>query len=173
MKNILKTTRRKYNEYFSFVISHLSSSKGFTLIELLIVFSITGILTGIGMASYSSYNNNQSLNNASADVLNMLTTAKSRSISQVKPPQCGNTSLTGYRVTFVSSQYVLHVLCGGTTHVLRTQDLPLGVTYATGSSTSITFDVLRGTSTPGLITLSGFGKNKNISVSSAGTISTN
>jgi prepilin-type N-terminal cleavage/methylation domain-containing protein len=147
--------------------------KGFTLIELLIVFAVIGILTGIGMASYSSYNNTQSLQTSSSDVVNMITTAKSRAISQVKPSQCGSAVLVGYRVNFASPQYSMHVLCGNTSYLLQTKDLPTGVTFATGSSASVTFAAFRGTSSPGTVTLSGFGKTKNISVSSAGTITSN
>lgn len=174
------TSNIKRFRYFSFLISHFSFQKGFTpirsgftLIELLVVFAIVGILTGVGMASYASYNNNQSVRNARADVLNMLSTAKSRAISQAKPSQCGTTSLTAYRVTFVSPQYSLVVLCGGTTHILSTQELPSGVIFDVGSASSVTFAVSRGTSTQSTVSLSGFGKTNTINISSTGNIMSN
>src|SRR4030066_527186 len=37
--------------------SNLVGSRGFNLVELLIVLAIIGILTGIGLASYTGFNN--------------------------------------------------------------------------------------------------------------------
>lgn len=147
--------------------------KGFTLIELLVVFSLIGVLTAAGIASFSSYSNNQSVQNASADVVNMLTTAKSRSVSQAKPQQCGTNTLAGYRVTFIASTYSLYVVCGTNTYLVKSQDLPNDVSFATGSTATINFAVLKGTANPGSVTVSGFGKSRIINVSAAGTISTN
>jgi prepilin-type N-terminal cleavage/methylation domain-containing protein len=177
---IIKQISKNGFPHLSYVISHLlalpnagSFRKGFTLIELLVVFTIVGILTSVGIASYASYNNNQSVRNAKSDVLNMLSTAKSRAISQAKPPQCGTTSLTGYRVNFATPQYSLVALCGGTTYVLSTQDLPSGVTFAASSASSVTFAVSRGTSTQNAVTLTGFGKTSTINISSTGNIMSN
>lgn len=159
--------------YISNLNFQISNPKGFTLIELLVVFSLIGILTAVGIASFSNFSNNQSVQNASADVLNMLTTAQSRAVSQSKPSQCGTNALRGYRVTFAAPTYTLSVLCGTSTYVVKSQDLPNGVTFATGSTSTFTFAVLNGTANPGTVTVSGYGKNEVISVSAAGTISSN
>ncbi len=177
MKNSI-TLYKRYKRYFSLLISHFlfqPSQKGFTLIELLVVFAIIGILTGVGMASYASFANGQSVQAASADMVNTLSTAKSRAISQVKPPECAGRTLSGYEVvlTIPGPQYALQVVCGGNTYRMKAQDLPSGVTFATGSATRVFFNVSSGSSTPANLIITGYGKTKTITISTTGNIGTN
>ena len=149
---------------------------GFTLIELVVVFTIIGIMTALGIASFSSFNGSQSVQVGASDVSNMISTAKSRSISQVKPPQCVGKTLNGYQVnvTALGPAYTLSVICGGTTYVIDTKDLPFQVTFANGSTASVLFAVSTGSvSAPATITVSGYGRTKVISVSTTGNISVN
>lgn len=87
--------------------------RGFTMIELLVVIAIMAVLTSLGIASYASYNGTQVVQTAGADVLNLLNTAKSQAISQVKPSDCGDNPLTGYQVDIdtTSQQYTLTAVC--------------------------------------------------------------
>lgn len=149
--------------------------KGFTLIELIIVFAILAVLTSVGAASYSGYNNSQIFQVAVADVNQFLTTAKARSLAQVKPTTCGTQSLQGYRViiTQATSTYDLNVVCGGTVYLIERKRLPSPVTFATGSAPSIQFNVSSAAATAGTITINGFSKTKTITVSTTGNISTN
>ncbi|MGH7204158.1 MAG: pilus assembly FimT family protein [Candidatus Levyibacteriota bacterium] len=105
---------RKKRKGISLFISHLSSQLGFTLIELLVVIAMMAVLTSLGVASYSSYNNAQVIQTAGSDVVNMLNTAKSQAISQVKPADCKDNPLSGYQVTIdsVQQQYTLSAVCG-------------------------------------------------------------
>lgn len=153
--------------------SYFSSHQGFTLIELLIVFGLIGMLTSIGIVSFTSYSNAQSVQTATADILNLVTTAKSRAISQVKPPECENRTLSGYTVMFTNPRYVLLVVCGGNVYELKSQELPTGVSFASGTPAQVTFAVPSGTSTQNTIYITGYGKNRSITISSTGSITTN
>lgn len=152
---------------------HPSSPRGFTLIELLIVFSLIGILTSIGIVSFTSYANAQTVQTATADVVTMLTTAKARAISQVKPPECANRVLAGYVVTFTNPRYVLSVVCGGNTYQILSQELPAGVSFGSGTASQVLFAVASGSSADRIVTLTGYGKNRSIVISPAGTITAN
>lgn len=159
--------------HFSILNSQLSIQKGFTLIELLVVFAVVGILTSVGIASYSSYNGTQLMKSTQSDVANMLTTAKSRSISQVKPPECEGLSLEGYQVSIAISgtQYVLQVRCSGNTYDLQTHNLPSQVSFETGSLVLVSFALSTGTvATPGSITMSGYDASKRIIIEGTGNI---
>jgi prepilin-type N-terminal cleavage/methylation domain-containing protein len=150
--------------------------RGFTLLEMLIVFGLMAVLSAIGFASYSSFNGSQSVQSGASDVSNLMNTAKSRSISQVKPTQCAGKSLSGYQVqvTVSGGTYMLNVLCGGSTYLIETRKLPTNVTFAAGSTPFVTFMNSSGTPTAlSTMTVSGNGKTKVITVSSTGTIMTN
>jgi prepilin-type N-terminal cleavage/methylation domain-containing protein len=64
--------------------THSLDKKGFTLIELIVVFTVIAILSTIGTVSFVSYSRTQSLNQATNDLVQALTTAKSLSASQLK-----------------------------------------------------------------------------------------
>jgi len=149
-----------------------SINQGFTLIEMLVVLSFIGILTSLGIASYSSYNSSQSVQSSATDVETLLASAKSRAISQVIPSSCGTNPLTGYQVDFTISagQYTLSAICGSK-QVQSTNALPSQITFATGSTASVLFSVATGTVSPATILITGYGKTKTITVSQTGIIS--
>ncbi len=149
--------------------------KAFTLIELILVFALIGVLTSLGIASYAAYNGTQSVQSAASDMQNILRTAQSRSISQVKPASCGTNALTGYQVdiTVNTQAYTLSAMCG-TKQVIANKLLPAQVTFATGSTASIFFAIGSGTvANTATITVSGFGKTKAVTISKTGSISAN
>lgn len=148
-------------------------NKGFTLIELMVVFAIIGILTVVGIASYTTYNSTQTLNTSIADVTNVLTNAKSRAISQVKTPECTGRTLNGYQITITPSStlYTMSVVCGGITYVQQSRNLPQGVTFGGASAPSILFNVSTGTVTASRsATISGYGRTRTINVDTTGNI---
>ena len=180
-----------------FFLAHFLSpvSSGFTLIELLVVITMMAVLTSLGIASYASYNGAQVVQTAAADVVNMLSTAKSQAISQVKPEACGDNPLKGYQVTIdtVSQQYILSAVCepsaatdpnlspdpnaspsASNTVTIVSKPLPPQVSFDPTSAHTMFFAISTGTvATPGTIIISGYGKTKTITVSSEGSISVN
>lgn len=79
----------------------VSSPNGFTLIEILVVFSVIGLLTGIGFAGFVSYSRKQALDQASYDVKMGIDQAKQMAVSRVKPTGYPTTSsLDRYRIVF-------------------------------------------------------------------------
>jgi prepilin-type N-terminal cleavage/methylation domain-containing protein len=177
------------------------NSRGFTLIELLVVIAMMAILTSLGIASYASYNGSQVVQTAAADVANMLNTAKSQSISQVKPEDCGENSLSGYEVDIdsASQQYNLIALCPPPVDpdidpfaspsadetatpsgnidgkiIVVTKPLPPQISFDPASIQNVSFAISTGTVTQGgTITISGYGKTKTISVNDTGQITIN
>jgi prepilin-type N-terminal cleavage/methylation domain-containing protein len=148
--------------------------RGFTLIELVVVFALIGLLSFGTYFSFRSYSQTQSMQNSVADVQQTLTTAKSRSLTQVKPTQCGTQILQGYQVSLsLPATYRLEVLCGTSTYQIDTKTLISPVTFAATSATKITFAVATGiVNTPGNLVLTGSNQTKTIRVDSAGTIAT-
>lgn len=129
------------------------NNRGFTLIELIVVFSVIAILSTIGVVSFVSYSRIQTLQQATNDFVNVLNTAKARSISQIKPSQCNSAStLNGYVVivNVAANFYTLNVVCSGITSSLSTTALPVNVSFNSATSTppttttSIFFSVLTG-----------------------------
>jgi type II secretory pathway pseudopilin PulG len=149
-------------------------NKGFTLIELIFVFSIIALLTISGIAAFTGFNKTQVFQAAVDDVGAMLNTAKSRSLSQLKPDQCLTSTLQGYQVliTIPSGDYELDVVCGGNTYMIEKKKLPSGVTFVNGSVKQTVFAVSSGTvSSPGTITINGNNSNKMITIDATGNIS--
>ena len=157
-------------------------SEGFTLLELVVVFSIIAVLSTISISSFVSFSRNQTLQQAQNDLINVLNTAKAKTVSQVKPsPACTNyNTLNGYSVSIdtAAQTYTLNVVCSGTTNPLPPPTpLPHGVTFNSSldnpptTTTSVFFSVLTGAvSGSGNIVLTSFGQTRTITITSEGTI---
>lgn len=84
----------------------INKLSGFTLIEIIIVFSVLAIISVTGIAAFLNYSRSQTLSTATAEVVTMLNTAKSRAMSQkiINPTNesqtmCGaNNPFVGYKV---------------------------------------------------------------------------
>ena len=92
--------------------------RGFTLLELVVVFSVIAIISTVGVVSFSNYNKSQELSQAVSDIVTLLNSAKSNSLSQIKPEACSPLyTLDGYRVTVSpgllgeQSSVVLETIC--------------------------------------------------------------
>lgn len=165
------------------VSPQLINQKGFTMIELIVVFSVMAVLSTVGIASFVDYSRSQALQQATNDLVNVLNTAKSRAISQIKPSvaACNTGTLTGYRVIINDpsiNKYTLYAVCSGSLVSPLTTSLPTNVSFnsAAGSppttATNIYFSVLTGgVSGSGDIVLSSFSKTKTVNISPVGGIS--
>jgi len=165
-----------------------NSRKGFTLIEVLIVVVVIASLAGLSIITFGNYSKSQTLNQAYGNFLNVLNTAKSRSISQDKPASIAKCAapgsvLNGYSVTLnkaaTPNTYSLYVICSNTSVVLSGySQLPLlpGVSFG-GSLTSVFFPVINGGAilnngalTQGTITLVQGSLTKTITIYGTGLI---
>ena len=147
--------------------------KGFTLIELLVIMMMIGILATTSIASFNLFNNNQVFQAAVSDVTSMLATAKSKAFTQARPTQCMNSTVSEYQVTFNTgtSTYQLEVVCGGSTYVVDSKNLPPSVSFLQSSSPAVVFKALTGTSpTPAQVVLFSDGSARTINVSPQGSI---
>ncbi len=135
--------------------SQASNVRGFTLLELIIVFTVIGVLSTVGLASFSTYSKTQVLEQAHNSFVNALNQAKSRAFSQVKPvAQCDSAkTLNGYSVVIVTTSspwhsYTLNIVCSGVSTVLSTITLPKGINFNKNTDipptqvTSVYFSVL-------------------------------
>lgn len=147
--------------------------RGFTLIEILVIFLVGSIVVSIGVNSVTSYNNSQIFKQSLTNIVSLLNNTKSRAISQVKPSQCGINTLVGFEVEIdiAGSSYRQNALCGASKILLSEKKLSTGVSFVSGSSDRIIYNVGRGTvSSPGSINVSGFGKASMIEVDTVGVV---
>jgi len=155
-------------------LKKLSSLTGFTLIELLVVMVIVGILLGVGIAQYISFNRRQILEQTTQGLKNNLRLAQTKAMSGEKPAGCG--ILDGYRVKFASNDpdnYTLVAVCEGV-EVGETKNFSLpSIVKFSPLPSPILFKVLsQGTDLDSdlIISLTAFGQTKTITVSKEGKI---
>ncbi len=95
----------------------ITKNKGFTLIELLIVVMTIGIITLFGVASYSSFNERQKVEQAAREVLINLRMVQSNSVNG-KKEGCVNNILDGWCVNINNEYYDKCGLVKGSFHPL-------------------------------------------------------
>ncbi|MBP8590877.1 prepilin-type N-terminal cleavage/methylation domain-containing protein [Candidatus Shapirobacteria bacterium] len=100
---------------------------GFTLIELLVTTSIILLLAGFGLASWQTFNEQQTLDAAAQDLKNNLRQVRSWAMAVRKANCSGETA--GYEVNFnnVDNGYRIIEKCGSGNYVLQTFYYPAGV----------------------------------------------
>lgn len=155
-------------------MKYFSSPAGFTLIELLIVFSIVAVISAVSIVSYSAFSKNQTFEATVSDVVNMLNTAKSRALTQVKPGICEGQTLRGYQVQISQpDMYQLFVICDTTSYPQTVKKkLPAGNTFVQNANQTVFFTVYTGVvQKPGDIVIQNNSKSKKISVTGTGIIS--
>lgn len=160
------------------------SCLGFTLIELLIVISITGVLAGIGLASYNQFNRKQILDQTAKNVKNDLRLIQSKALAGEKDCSagvCGGSTagcgqdedekeLDGWYVEFTNTSYTYYGSCGGTHFSTKVVNLPSNVTIPSPPA-RIYFEPLnKGVSAAISITLSAFGTTQVINLTKMGEI---
>ena len=169
-KKIAISERKRAKQY-----SNEAMQQGFTLVELIVVFSVAAVISVIGIAAFVSYNQTQSLNTAAGDIANMFNVAKSRAASGVKPSSCSSQTLSGYQISIsMPRTYQLDAVCSSGNYNILTNTLPSAISFSSANSTIFTFYVLTGGLTmnglDGTIVLSGFDKNKSITVDLSGNV---
>ncbi len=160
------------------------------MIELIVVFSITAILSTIGIASFVSYSQQEAVITSAAEAKTMIAKAKSLTTSQVKPSQCtANQQFGGYKVLFccnsggscpacqLTGDYELQVVCAGNPIAIDSRTFPSKVTVDNGVSntTSRSFwfqPISGGVIGTGKVSITGIGYSKlqTITVTSTGVI---
>jgi len=154
-----------------------SGSHGFTLIEIIVTVTLFLVLSSLFMASYSAFNNSQTVKQAASSLIRNLQAVRTNAASGTKPAGCTlPDTLVGYRVDFTGTGYTAQARClvsGSETGVgpKTAYTLPTGVTFPSVPS-SITFYALdRGASRNETISLHGFGTTVKVSVFASGLIS--
>lgn len=115
----------------------LSISRGYTLIELMVVIVILVILSGIGLASLSSYGKRQVVEQAAVNVKTSIDRARFNALSYVKPPATSGCTtaniLIRYEFKIVDAKtYQVYPYCdnGPTAYVIS--KLPQSVSFSAG-----------------------------------------
>ena len=150
-------------------------SNGFTLIELLIIFAVTGLLSAIGIVAFSTYNQQQIVTQAAAELKNNLRLAQGKAFSQEVPAACisAGRSLVGYEVSFSAErQYSISPRCADVVEAsIKSVTLQSTLTLTKVPSGTILFKVITGAvDGSGTITVSGYNTSKAITVTSGGSI---
>ena len=155
--------------------------RGFTIIELLVVFSIIAVISTVSLASFASYSRTSSLKQTASLVGAVMTDARSRALSQIKPSACAGT-LNGYQVDIcgltgsscaTADTYTLSSICSGTKTLVSTKRLPSTMHFTNTGTTSRSFQfrVLNGGVVgSGTVMLTGFNGTIGVTVSPTGAV---
>lgn len=146
---------------------------GFTLIELIISIGVIAILSSIGLASYVQFNRRQILNSAVRTFLNDLQLAQSKAESNERPQGCSG-NLLSYQVSIQTSGYKVEAICSSSVEI-KNIDFPERVGKTSGFDW-VKFKTLRGgvevfPSVQNFLVLTAFGKDRTVTIGSAGEIS--
>ena len=114
-------------------------NNGYSLLELVVVISIVGIMLGVGAMSFSGVNSQRKVEKDIATFVDVLNTARQKTIDRDlgSTPDCA--TFEGYRVRVVasSSQVELYRMCGAVV-------VPVIATYSFSSAEILpatTFDI--------------------------------
>lgn len=146
--------------------------KGITMIELIIVVSIIVILISITLPRFSEMRSIEVLKTATADVLSSVEKAHSESISSVDSSEYGVHFETNNVIIFKGTAYTISAADNETIPVIS--PATISSISLTGGVVDIYFDRLTGASSAtGTVTVSNGSNSKILTISTAGSISSN
>ena len=150
---------------------------GFSLIELLVVISIIGILSAVGLASYISFNQRQTVDQMARKIVQDLRMAQSLATNNQKTVEiidAGCPSLDGYSFSITDGGYSIFPTCLSNGTVIQLGPIKqetLPIIFDFDGTTTISFKVLRrGIVGPNTITFTAFNRTKIIDIDSGGSI---
>jgi prepilin-type N-terminal cleavage/methylation domain-containing protein len=163
---------------------------GFTLVELLVSISVVAILSGIGLAAFSSFNRRQIVASATRQLVSDLRLAQSKADSNEKPTACqaSEVDLLGYEfiIETANRHYKITPVCALSPPLpsIKTVDIPGVIRLACATcpnpndNVQIFFKTLRqGVASSGFnseskltITLTGYGATRSATLTSSGEI---
>jgi len=157
-----------------------NSCPGFTLIELIVSVAIISILTAIGIASYTSFQQTQELKTAASELKNNLRFYQNKALAGENADLCGANDFYGYNIIINSSFYEAYVTCsvgegdGNIQASKKTYNLPANITINLETTGNLTFKAMTGgiesAREPFIINLCGYGKLYTITVDQSGNI---
>lgn len=153
--------------------------KGFALIEIILTVSLISMISAVGVSTYKDFAATKTVSTAADEVANVMQSAKSKAIAQVKPniAACNTGELVGYQVVTcpgtctTTQKYQLQVICGITATSLSDYFLPTGVVFSPSTQQVTLFRVLSGaTDISSPLSIVYQGKTKYVGVSKEGVI---
>ena len=133
------------------VFHHMDSNKGYTLVEIIVVIGIIGVLSGIGIAKFNTYNQQLILKNQAKKIVEVIELAKKKAVSGNLYQSCSD--FQGYRVVINASSFVLNFNCGGVYETIQDYLMTSNVTTIIGTGnldflplgvgTNLTINLLR------------------------------
>jgi len=160
------------------VLSEQSESNGFTLIELIVVISIIILISGLTLAYYNNFTEQQKLDGETNKIVSIIELAKRMAfVSDLQNIDCQGFS--GYTVSFAASSYSMKLVCTPVcveTRCSRTFALSSSNFTLTSDSPTLTFKPMYSGIEPATginitLTDSLLNKCKKINVSSNGIVS--
>jgi prepilin-type N-terminal cleavage/methylation domain-containing protein len=144
---------------------------GFTLIEIIVSVSLLLVLSGLFMASYSGFNNSQTVKQAASTLVLNLQAVRTNAAAGAKPALCD--TLTGYIVKFPDSgSYTARALCqSGEVGATESYSLPTGVLFSPTPASFTFYALNRGASAAQTMYLTGFGTTAAVFVDASGIVS--
>lgn len=149
------------------------------MLELLVVFSIIGMLAGVGFAAFTNYSRSQILDQAVQDLKTAVSSTKFNAVSSVKPDSCAsaNKILNVYQVVFTPAEntYTINAVCESLTVTVATKIFPAALTMVTPETTctTLSYNTLSGyeNGTGCMVVLSAYGRTKNVVIDVGGNAS--
>lgn len=145
---------------------------GFSFIELLVTISLMGLILGLVLVNFGSFNKAKMLSAATDQFLVDLRLAASQAMSADKPADCklADAAFEGYEVAITSdSVYQISALCNGLPSISVTKELVNGVTF-TSSGPVTTFYPLDEGADSGSVTLELDTLTQTVQIDSSGAV---
>lgn len=116
---------------YLYLINH-----GYTLVEIIVILGIIAIVSGFGIATYNSYNEQLILRNQAKKIANIIELAKKKAVAGDLSQQALCETFQGYIVEINDASFgknvVLDIKCSGSRNRINTYPLDNNITSTDG-----------------------------------------